>query len=232
MNTITNNTVCTTVSTIFMSTAALAASQELTELLQCEEDVPLERVRHLLQLGADPYSQQCDGSDSKSCALFLCIERDDERLLELLLTHSRGKDLKITNEDGLNALMLAASRGHAGCVTQLLSTGFHAPELLNSRTGPSFLSSTALMLALNGGQTDIAKLLLKSGADPNICDSRGRYPLHITTMQGNLDLIEELKQHGAKFQVTDKQGNTPLHFCVHPHVIECLCSEGVSPNAR
>ena len=221
---------------IKMATPA-SASHGLYQLLETGCEVPYERVKQLLVQGANPFSPF---DTDESCALFLCVERNDESLVQLLLDRNwnqsgkkSSKRLFITNFEGLSALMLAARQGYSGCINLLLSAGFNSPELLNMRaSGGSSHGSTALMLACVGQHINAAKSLLENGADPSISDSEGCSPMHIAAMQGNLDLIEALKEHGGLLQVVDKQGNTPMHFCVHANVLEYLYQEGVSPSTR
>ena len=211
--------------------APTAVGYELYQLLETGSEVPYERIKQLLELGANPFS--LFGAD-ESCALFLCVERNDESLLQLLLGRTSGEDstkrLFITNSEGLSALMLAARRGYNGCINLLLSAGFNSPKLLNMRSSKD--NSTALMLACVGQHINVAKSLLENGADPSIPDSKGCSPMHIAAMQGSLDLMEALRERGALLQAVDKQGNTPMHFCVHANVLEYLYQEGVSPCAR
>lgn len=207
------------------------ASQQLhEELLSCSSDLSYEKVKLLLKDDADPCSQF---GATKSSALFLCIERNDETLLNLLLRHAHRKNLGITDADGVNTLMLAAKLGYLGCLNLLLSYGFTTPELINKQSSPRGLEVTALMLAFMEGHVDIARVLLQNGADPTLHDSRGRSPAHIAAIRGQLDLLQELKQYGMEFgQVVDGLGNTPMHFCTHPHILEFLYEEGLSPSTR
>ena len=213
-----------------MNMAAISSQQLYEELLSCSSEVSYEKVKLLLKNDADPCSQF---GATKSSPLFLCIERNDETLLHLFLRHALRKNLGITNADGVNALMLAAKLGYLGCLNLLLSSGFSSPELINKRSRPSGLEATALMLAFTEGHVDIARVLLQNGADPTLLDSRGRSPAHIASIRGQLELLQELKQHGLQLdQVVDGLGNTPMHFCTHPHVLEFLHKEGLSPSAR
>lgn len=210
--------------------AAVEASQQLYELLSSDSEISFEKVKSLLKDDADPCFQV---GATKSSPLFLCIVRNNESLLHLLLSDSQKMNLDTTNADGLNALMLAAKLGHVGCVNLLLSSGFNVPELINRKTKSAVLQATALMLACMEGHIDVVRVLLQNGADPSLCDSRGRSVVHIAAIQGQLELLQDLKQHGVDLaQAMDDLGNTAMHFCTHPHVLEFLYEEGVSPNTR
>ncbi len=196
-------------------------------------DINYDDVRILLAEGADPCVQF---GSSRQSALLLSVDKGEERLLQLFLTHSQRRSMAATrNAQGLDVLMAAANQGQTGCVNLLLSAGFKSPQLLNRRVdrGQSSERSTALMLACTEGHIQVARVLLDSGADPNLSDGRGRSPVHVSSVQGYMELLQELKQHGAELTgVVDHQGNTPMHFCTHPHILEFLYHEGVSPFAR
>ncbi len=49
-----------------------------------------------------------------------------------------------------------------------------------------------LHCAVDGGNVEVIKFLLASGADPNIKDSSSWTPLHLACFNGRLDLIELL----------------------------------------
>lgn len=72
-----------------------------------------------------------------------------------------------------SALRLAASRGHSGCVEELL---FREAEV-NADPG----GSTALHDACIGAHPICVQLLLSHGADPDVLAEEGSAPLHLCT---------------------------------------------------
>ncbi|KAK0113977.1 hypothetical protein ONS96_014824 [Cadophora gregata f. sp. sojae] len=73
------------------------------------------------------------------------------------------------------------------------------------------LGKTALLWAILGGKTGIAKSLLSHGADVALPDLAGRSPLHAAAMfdSGSITLLLDA---GASPHTRQKSGETPLHF--------------------
>ena len=55
---------------------------------------------------------------------------------------------------------------------------------------------TPLGMACLQNSTEIAELLIKAGAKPNIGDKRNNLPLHYAARNGNLHLVQLLHEHG------------------------------------
>ena len=72
-----------------------------------------------------------------------------------------------------SALRLAASRGHAGCVEELLFRGAEADA------DPG--GGTALQDACVGGHGPCVRLLLSHGSAPDLPTADGSAPLHLAT---------------------------------------------------
>ena len=84
---------------------------------------------------------------------------------------------------------------------------------------------------------DIAKYLIKSGADVNAKDVEGRTPLHYLSIDydrynENIGLAEALIEAGAKVNAKDKKGNTPLHYVKNKELAEILIKAGAIVNAK
>ncbi|XP_071768687.2 ankyrin repeat and SOCS box protein 16 [Centroberyx gerrardi] len=103
-----------------------------------------------------------------------------------------------------SALRLAASRGHSGCVEELL---FRGAEVDADPGG-----STALHDACTGGHSVCVQLLLSHGADPDLLAADGSAPLHLCTSAQSLQCAELLLEGGAEVNVLTQESRlTPLH---------------------
>ena len=72
-----------------------------------------------------------------------------------------GADMTVARGDGMNALHLAAERGHADVASVLIEAG--TPFAAGTRIG----DYTPLHIASRRGSGEIVRLLLDAGADPN-----------------------------------------------------------------
>ncbi len=95
----------------------------------------------------------------------------------------------------------------------------------NTRDGLGF---SVLMLACEQNQIEIAKILLKAGADPNLVNV-GDTALMIASSSGNLELVTLLIKKGARVNTKNVMGMTALSIAKqkkHRSVIEFLESRG------
>ncbi|XP_073351206.1 ankyrin repeat and SOCS box protein 16 [Pagrus major] len=103
-----------------------------------------------------------------------------------------------------SALRLAASRGHTGCVEELLFRGAE----VNADPG----GNTALHDACIGGHAVCVQLLLSHGADPELLAADGSAALHLCTSAQSFQCAELLLDGGAEVNVRLKESRlTPLH---------------------
>jgi hypothetical protein len=98
----------------------------------------------------------------------------------------------------------AAATGNRAEMTRLLAAGMS----VNARQPGS--GSTPLNMAAVFGQTDVAKLLLKKGADVSIANRDGNTALHIASFFAYEELVELLLEKGASVNVKSGRGETPL----------------------
>ena len=92
---------------------------------------------------------------------------------------------------------------------------------------------TPLHEASYRGNRDTAKILLESGADPNLRDCWGKTPLHGAAHVGNQEVVQLLIEGCADLNVSDEHGRTPLHEAAdrgHRGVAELLINSGAGPN--
>jgi len=82
--------------------------------------------------------------------------------------------------------------------------------------------------------SEAVKTLLSSGADPNICSSKGNSPLQYAVEARIPESIQPLLDHGAIVDHCDIKGQTALHYAaIHQSDLTCyrpLIEAGADPN--
>ncbi|TMW83927.1 hypothetical protein EJD97_000453 [Solanum chilense] len=70
--------------------------------------------------------------------------------------------------------------------------------------------SINLLTVSSTGNAAFLDELLKARLDPNICDSKGRTPLHIAASKGHEECVMVLLRHGCNIHLQDVNGDTAL----------------------
>ena len=107
--------------------------------------------------------------------------------------------------DGFTALHFAAFFGHADAVELLLDRGAEVDAF-----GRGWMTGTALHSAVSRKASEIARRLLKAGANPNARQSAGWTPLHSAANNGDLASIDLLLAAGADPSATNDEGRSVL----------------------
>uniref|UniRef100_A0ABD2WBL2 Uncharacterized protein n=1 Tax=Trichogramma kaykai TaxID=54128 RepID=A0ABD2WBL2_9HYME len=165
-------------------------------------------------------------------------EEDYYGLQELFKIYDRF-DLNFADQFGYTHFHAACEYGFDDIVKKFLEFG-EDPELLVPKTGDSSLHMTVT----NKNHT-VARLLLESGANPNLANLNGWTPLHyickMNEDQSNEDddfaelflTINDDIQKTVQIDAQDKWGNTPLHLALDYGLVvtsETLLRRGADPN--
>ncbi|MCP5155976.1 MAG: ankyrin repeat domain-containing protein [Ectothiorhodospiraceae bacterium] len=147
-------------------------------------------ARRLIEAGAD-----VDASDHQRDTPFLYAGAEG-RIEILRMTLAAGADLASTNRYGGTALIPAAHHGHVDAVRMLLDTAIDVDHV-------NRLGWTALLEAIilgDGGptHTEIVRLLLAGGADPDLADGDGVRPLAHAQSRGYRPIAALLEAAGAR----------------------------------
>ena len=146
----------------------------------------------LIEAGADV--NQKDETVQSAHLISTSEVGDDPRLLELTLRN--GADVgSLDSYDG-TGLIRAADRGHVRIVEELLQTETNVDHVNN-------LGWTALLEAIILGEgdarhTEVVRLLVEGGANPNLPDGDGVTPLQHAEQRGYSEMAEILRGAGAR----------------------------------
>lgn len=125
---------------------------------------------------------------------------------------------------------IKAVRDRDGTVaTQLLDEP--GSTIVNAREVTT--GETALHAVVQRRDLTWVKFLLQRGANPDIADKNGVYPIQIAAQLGFIEGVERLIEGGADVDVSATTGETPLISAVHRRdlkMIEILVENGASPD--
>lgn len=190
----------------------------LTALHYAAERGRLSICQTLLKAGANPNLTSGD----KLTALHYAIQNKSEAIVEHLLKN--GADPNGSKKCGRTPLTLAASRRDVPILRKLLDAG--ADPNVRGTYGDFPLSCTCNL--------DIAKELIKRGADVHMTKQDGTTLLMRAVAMGLFELITMYVQAGVNVNAKDKEGHTALMLLTHSprtDIAELLIKAGANVNA-
>lgn len=175
-----------------------------------------EVVAALLEAPGTPLAARCEqGATALHLAAFTCHEAEAEAVEVLRLLLAAGADVNDTFDEGMTALMVAASRRSARAVQLLLRAGADP----NAATASG---ATALYAAVQAGAPAVVTQLLAAGADPNAEAEAHQTPLHAAaTLGADVAIIHALLAAGAQL-TEDLHGRTPIAWAAAAGHIEAV----------
>lgn len=149
-------------------------------------------VGALLIRGASPDACTSDGWP----ALLLAVSEGRVGAVQALLDHGANKDMRMTGD---SALQIAAFRDNLVIARMLLERGAGVDVNFRGNEG-----DTPLKTAAEHGNTDLAKLFLDAGADPNYVGGiDGMSVLGMAAMMGHPDVVQLLLDRGSSVAALD-----------------------------
>ncbi|KNC81058.1 hypothetical protein SARC_06600 [Sphaeroforma arctica JP610] len=160
-------------------------------------------VKYLLLKGA---IVDALGGHLQSTALHWAVRQGHLEMCVMLM--SQGADPSIRDNQGYNALLLAAQFGHSSLCAYLVAKGVDIHS-----TDPD--GRTSLMWAAYRVFTaDTIRTLLALKADIDRQDNTRNTALHWACFNGNSATVRELVNSGARVDLRNDKNQTPLELCV------------------
>jgi ankyrin repeat protein len=143
--------------------------------------------------------RRVDALDIFEAAAFGEVDRLTELLSDepLLVTSYSG--------DGFTALHFAAFFGRYEAAALLIERGAEVDAF-----GRGWMTGTAMHSAVSRLQSDVVRILLEAGANPNVRQSAGWTPLHAAAMNGDVTSVELLLVSGADPNATNDEGRSVI----------------------
>jgi ankyrin repeat protein len=154
----------------------------------------------LIVEGANTCKPDTDGKTP----LYWAVETKNKKIINLLLDH--GAELTV----------------HTALLHAIDSDYLDIVKLLVERKAPINVVSpeTPLTTAIMRGHSDIAKFLIKSGADLNLVGEHGT-PLNIAIVEKNWDIVKTIIKSGADVNLVSKNG-TPLNMVIQEENLDIM----------
>ena len=140
------------------------------------------------------------------------------------------KNINMPDKDGNFLLHWAVINGHKLIVEELLKRKDINIDIVDR------WKNTALHLAAETGNTEIAKLLLDNKANIDAVNEKKRTALHKAVINNNIEIVKLLVNRVANIDAVDKYGNTALNLAIlsnnNINLITLLVDEGSDINAK
>ncbi len=183
---------------LVLATAVAQAAATDLRLLDAAARQDWQRVRALLDEGADVNTPRADGVT----ALLWAAHWDDVEIVNALLR--AGADPNAADDHGVTPLMRASENAGIDVARALLEAGAN-PNLAQGS------GLTALMLAAGTGSRDVVRALLAHGADVNaMTHGSGVTALMWAVEAPHPNVVHILLESAADVSVSSKKGFTPL----------------------
>jgi len=196
--------------------------EELFEAIEAGDDARVKTV-----LDADPALASSRDASGVS-ALMRAFYRFDKPLIETVrgrvdaldifeaaafgevdrLTQLLGAEpslVTLYSGDGFTALHFAAFFGRYEAAALLIERGAEVDAF-----GRGWMTGTAMHSAASRLQSDVVRILLEAGANPDVRQSAGWTPLHAAAMNGDLTSVELLLASGADATATNDEGRSVI----------------------
>ena len=193
------------------------------ELHRAALDCKVDRMKEVL--AQKPSLNQLD--ESGRSALHVAIDSRKLACVSLLLM--AGADPKVPDREGRTALVAGEKTGDQRIQMAL--------KTLTQKAGgtPEGPAPWTLESSVGRKQSDVTKMLLAMGVDPNQAGKNGISPLAEASLKGDIEAVRALIAKGARLDTVSPAGTQPIHEAAlgdSGEVIRELVKHGAELNAR
>lgn len=182
--------------TYYLSPAEAYSSQLVQELAEASEDGNVDKIKNLVEGGADVNARGARGINP---LFFALREQEYEAFVALL---QLGADPNQHWESGTTIMHLAAKFGDH----RYLSAAIEYGGDINVKN--SIDSKTPLFDATTPQAKESVDFLLGVGADPNVQDGQGYTPLMQAAMYRQYDVVYKMLVRGADWTIRARNGTS------------------------
>ena len=189
-----------------------------------------EMLEFFLEAGANVNERQ---GFSKETPLHAAAKEGLNDKVTILLEHGADPTIKLSFFGGRKtAAQVAEENGHIAVVQTIarFSSDNQQKEGIDARDSRG---RTALHRAVRQSNLEEVASLLERGANPNVPNHGGQYPLTISAHKGKTKIVKVLLDGGANPNIHDHRGRHPLTMAAHKgrtKVVKVLLEGGVDPN--
>lgn len=158
-------------------------------------------VQRLIELGAD-VNEETSKVKNDTC-LHLAVRSDNVPLVDLLLEHKA--NVNVTREATGSLLNLAIRSGNHLIVEKLMANGAQLSQQHDEDIDQDYLCD-----AVEEGNYELARTLLKHGANPTKDTASRGTPLKAAVQYGTADMIKLLLNNGATLDTLDSETGSAL----------------------
>ena len=181
-------------------------------------------VKCLIDHGADVGQKNL----ANRTLLHYASEGGNLKVVELILSTSKGAQIGEEDNGHRTPLMLAAEKGHSDVLLRLID---HDADV-NKR---DCNERTAFDYACECGRLEVVELLLSKGVEIDLEDNYHWAPLILAAKNGHSDVFLYLINHCVDVSKKDSRHRTALHYASeygHLKVVELLHSKGLQIDAE
>jgi ankyrin repeat protein len=121
---------------------------------------------------------------------------------------ARGASYEIRDITGMTPIFYAVDGGHLTALEWMLTDGADVNVVAHNGWTP------LLRAASVNGAPDIARTLIRYGADVNAVDKKNKNALLTATINGNVPFVKVLLENGANFRFKNKFGKTMYDLAI------------------